>query len=309
MADVLNIDFQKAGLTPEQYTGLRPEIQGLFQKQYPAAPNNTPAPNTGLSGQIAALLGPSSTGDAAGTPAQAGPSGGYSPVNPDGSFAIGQPGSGMRSYLVGTETSTSGMDPKQLQTMLDYINNTGAYSQNVINQGFDQATSSLERSGAPDINAAALQRMGLLQGLNVGGQTMSPQERDALLMSMPGYQFQFEQGKRAVESSGASRGLLGSGALLRSLTEFGQGLASTNFANTFGQLATLAGVSGGQAGQLASLQATRGSELSSAAANTANQYSSALSQGGNRATVTNKYDTAMKGMEFLQSLGAHGVSV
>lgn len=57
----------------------------------------------------------------------------------------------------------------------------------------------------------------------------------------PGYQFRLDEGIRALERSGASRGKLNSGAMGRSLVEYGQGLASSEFGNYANRLASLAG--------------------------------------------------------------------
>ena len=58
----------------------------------------------------------------------------------------------------------------------------------------------------------------------------------------PGFRFRQEEGNRAVQSSAAARGLLGSGGTLRDLSRFNQGLASQEFGNEFNRRATLAGM-------------------------------------------------------------------
>jgi hypothetical protein len=49
----------------------------------------------------------------------------------------------------------------------------------------------------------------------------------------PGYQFQLGQGEQAIQNSAAARGGLLSGQTLADMNSFGQGLASTNYQNTF----------------------------------------------------------------------------
>jgi hypothetical protein len=49
----------------------------------------------------------------------------------------------------------------------------------------------------------------------------------------PGYQFQLQQGENAIQNSAAARGGLLSGQTLADMNSFGQGLASTNYQNTF----------------------------------------------------------------------------
>ena len=58
----------------------------------------------------------------------------------------------------------------------------------------------------------------------------------ANFQSSPGYQFQFDEGQRAVESSMAAQGLLRSGATLKGLEKFGQGLANSDFSNYYARL-------------------------------------------------------------------------
>lgn len=55
----------------------------------------------------------------------------------------------------------------------------------------------------------------------------------------PGYQFQFDEGQRAVESSMAAQGLLRSGATLKGLERFGQGLANSDFGQYYNRLMDL----------------------------------------------------------------------
>lgn len=58
----------------------------------------------------------------------------------------------------------------------------------------------------------------------------------------PGYRFQLDQGKRAIERSAAARGGLASGNTLAALTEFGQGLAGQRFDTHVNQLMGLSGI-------------------------------------------------------------------
>jgi hypothetical protein len=57
----------------------------------------------------------------------------------------------------------------------------------------------------------------------------------------PGYQFQFDQGVRAVDANAAASHMLRSGATGKALETFGQGLANTDFGNYYNRLAGLAG--------------------------------------------------------------------
>jgi len=61
----------------------------------------------------------------------------------------------------------------------------------------------------------------------------------AQFQQSPGYQFQMDEGQRAVESSAAAQGLLRSGATLKALQERGQQLANQDFGNYYSRLADL----------------------------------------------------------------------
>lgn len=54
----------------------------------------------------------------------------------------------------------------------------------------------------------------------------------------PGYKFQFQQGEDALQNSAAARGGLLSGGTLAGLNQYAQGLASTNYQNTFSNALT-----------------------------------------------------------------------
>lgn len=56
----------------------------------------------------------------------------------------------------------------------------------------------------------------------------------------PGYQFRFNEGQRAVDGSGAARGMAFSGSTLKDLIKFGQGVATDDFNQSFGRNLSLA---------------------------------------------------------------------
>jgi hypothetical protein len=58
----------------------------------------------------------------------------------------------------------------------------------------------------------------------------------------PSYQFRLAEGQKAVENSGAARGMTLSGAALKALTKYGQGAASTEFQNSYNRLAGVSGM-------------------------------------------------------------------
>jgi hypothetical protein len=62
------------------------------------------------------------------------------------------------------------------------------------------------------------------------------------ISSLPGYQFQLQQGSEAVARQMAASGFLGSGNEAAALTQYGQGLASSFYGQQTGLLASLAGL-------------------------------------------------------------------
>lgn len=83
-----------------------------------------------------------------------------------------------------------------------------------------------------------------LPGVNAdGSQSTGPApDQQQVLQNQPGYQFQQQQGDKAVQQNLAARGLLQSGAAGKELTQFGQGLASSYGQQYVGGLANLAGL-------------------------------------------------------------------
>ena len=77
----------------------------------------------------------------------------------------------------------------------------------------------------------------------------------------PSYAWRFQQGQQATDRAQAAMGNLMSGNRLTALTEYGQGMASTEYGNQFQRLAQLSGAMGGSSGQAGSIlanQATAG---------------------------------------------------
>lgn len=81
-------------------------------------------------------------------------------------------------------------------------------------------------------------------GLGANGQ-VNPNAGAAdtkLIQSMPGYQFNLQQGNQAVQRDLAAKGLLGSGAAGKALTQYGQGYAMNASNQYLNGLQSLAGI-------------------------------------------------------------------
>lgn len=103
----------------------------------------------------------------------------------------------------------------------------------------------------------------------------------------PGYQFRFNEGQRAIDSSGAARGMAMSGGTLKDLIRFGQGIGADDYNQSFArnyQLASLGqnaaamtGNAGAQAAGNAGNFLTQGANASAAGTiGQANAYQNGL---------------------------------
>lgn len=74
--------------------------------------------------------------------------------------------------------------------------------------------------------------------LGLGGDTEAANQAFQNYQNSTGYQFRLGEGMGAITGSSAARGLLNSGATLKSLTSYGQGLASSEFGNYLNALSS-----------------------------------------------------------------------
>ena len=82
---------------------------------------------------------------------------------------------------------------------------------------------------------------------------VSPEERLSAFTASPDYQFRFQEGQKALETSQAARGGLLSGRAMKEAQTFGQGQASTEYGNYLQRLMGLVGVGQASAGQGANI--------------------------------------------------------
>jgi hypothetical protein len=118
----------------------------------------------------------------------------------------------------------------------------------------------------------------------------APVDPSKQIQSLPGYQFQLNQGTQAIDRSQASRGLLNSGATGKALAQYGQGLAQSysgqyvqglqDIANRGeGATQSTAAAGAGAANQIGADQVYAGNAAAQGNVNTFNAISSGLSQG------------------------------
>ena len=82
----------------------------------------------------------------------------------------------------------------------------------------------------------------------------------------PSYNWRFSQGQQALERSMGASGMLNSGNRLAALTDYGQGQASTEYANQFSRLSQLAGANVGSPAAAAQIMSNENSAFQSAIA-------------------------------------------
>lgn len=123
----------------------------------------------------------------------------------------------------------------------------------VGNQALDALASQLGLAGS---GAGQNQQPQWVQGAD-GQWTMSqPQQQAAptapdysAFYKSPGYNFQMQQGTQAIDRGAAAKGLLGSGARLKALTSYGQGVAAQGYGDYLKRLGDVAGVGQNSASQ------------------------------------------------------------
>lgn len=81
------------------------------------------------------------------------------------------------------------------------------------------------------------------------------------ITNLPGYQSQLSQGISAIDADAASKGYLGSGAMLKELGNFGQNTLSQFYGNTLNQLAGLAAMGNSAATQQVSAAQNAGNSI------------------------------------------------
>lgn len=129
-----------------------------------------------------------------------------------------------------------------------YINEGYDQFGNLINQGYDQAVST--QQPYYDTGTRAL---GTMEKMITPGNNYLPQD--------PGYQFRLDQGNKAINNSAASKGNLLSGATMKAIGTYSQGLASQEFQNAFSRWNELATKGQQAANTISGLESQRGQLL------------------------------------------------
>lgn len=134
------------------------------------------------------------------------------------------------------------------------------YAANIQRQNFQDTQNLLQ----PSINAGNLARDYQLGALGLPGD-ISHDQTLAAFRTSPGYEFQRDQGLNAVQTSAAAGGQLFSGKTLKSLNQYGQGLADQQFGDWYSRLGGLSGSGDAATGNLVSAGTGTANNLSSLA--------------------------------------------
>ncbi len=160
----------------------------------------------------------------------------------------------------------------------------------------------------PYINAGTGALGTLSELARTGPQQLRPQD----VANDPGYQFQLQQGQQALQRSAAAKGMLNSGATLKGLDRYSQGLAATGYQNAwnrnqtayrnrFGNLSGLAGMGLGAAGTLGSFGNSYGEAMS-------NLYGAkGNAQAAGTVALTNGASGAVRDIGNFATMGAGGM--
>jgi hypothetical protein len=133
-------------------------------------------------------------------------------------------GIGLVGSLIGGSSKKSADSQAAQQNLTGYNYLTG-----------NQANQTAQANGVTASNGAA-STQNTEQQLLTGDQS-TPAFKNYL--NSTGYNFQLDQGTRALTGSAAARGIVNSGATAKALTSYGQNLASTSFNNYLGNLSGL----------------------------------------------------------------------
>lgn len=147
---------------------------------------------------------------------------------------------------------------------------TGSNQSGAISSGQQQANAVL----APYSNTGVQSNTRTADLLGLNGQPAADTAMSGFQAS-PGYQYQVQQGLRAVDAGASAKGMLRSGATLKAEQELGNNLANQDFGNYISRLNSLSNygitAAGGQAstdtsaaGQQASIYGNEGSNISKA---------------------------------------------
>lgn len=187
--------------------------------------------------------------------------------------------------------------------VVDNVLGTQMSGGNATSDAIDAQTRAANQANETSKYIYDTQRQDLAPWRESGVRALSGLENENLLNNFqgdPGYQFRLQEGMKAINASGAARGMANSGATLKALTRYGQDYASNEYNNAynrqFNRLSTLAGygnnanqagvsASGAYGQQVAGNQIGLGNSIASANIAQANNQSQLIGQGAQAAAT------------------------
>lgn len=179
--------------------------------------------------------------------------------------------------------------------MVDNTLGTNMFGENANEQGLQSQTAATQRAIAEQTPWAA-RGQGAFNAL-ADGKFMDNYQAG------PGYQFQLAEGQKAINNGAAARGMGNSGATLKALAGYSQGLANQTFNQDrdfeFNRLNALAGYGSNATNAISNAHLGLGNASAAAAMGRANQFQNTLSSGLSLLGASkNKEGAAGAGMLF-----------
>lgn len=135
---------------------------------------------------------------------------------------------------------------------------------------------------APAIQGGAVADARIQALLGLGGDAAAAGQAFDAYRGSTGYDFRVQQGEGAINSNAYARGMGNSGATLKALTQYGQGVASQEFGNYLGQLGGVSSTGANARGLVAGVgNNAANTQAQALAANGTNQGNAAIAQGQN----------------------------
>lgn len=174
------------------------------------------------------------------------------------------------SGVLGNFAPLTGGEPMRIGSLLSAAGDIGGYA--LGSRDIDEINKMLAaRSAQAQAQFSPFAQAGERALANLEAPSMEA------LMADPGYQFQLQEGQRALERSLAAQGLGQSGAALRAAQEYGQGLANRTYNDYFNRQALLANQGLAASSGLGSLYTNLGNTQAAAEIERMNQRNNMLS--------------------------------
>lgn len=199
---------------------------------------------------------------------------------------------GTAQNIINSTGAGQGMVAQAGNDAMTQVNNATTNANNILQGGMDQQTNNLNpylQTGAAGANA--------LQQFATHAPSFTYQD----YANDPAFAFQMQQGNQAINNSAAARGGAVGGNVLKDLTTFGQGLASTYYNDAFDRYMR------GRDSQLNALTAATNTGLTASS-----QFNSAVQNGTNQQAgnvlAAGRYggDTNLNVAQFLANFGRSG---